>query len=100
MSENEVIEEIEQLDSNQRAWKIERYIDYTMLIYEDNLNFIPDAAVTSIILEETDFESYCKLREIIKKSTTLQIWNKINEAITIINDMILETPIEPDGFTN
>jgi hypothetical protein len=100
MKNNEVLEEIEQLDSQGVNWKIERWPDYTILMFNDDDELIPDPVIDSIILEETDFESYYKLRDIIKNSTTLQIWNKINLAASVLNEMLLSTTPESDNIKN
>lgn len=100
MNEIEVLEVIDQRDLDGINWRIERWPKYTLLSFYDNFNLIPNANISSIILEETDFEAYYKLRDIIKISTTLQIWNKINLAASVVEQMILEADPRREGFSN
>lgn len=89
---DEVLEVIKVVDKDEVGWIIERWTDYTVLIYNDAPWLVPDASVDTLVLEETDFESYCKLREIVRASTTYEIWNKINLAASMIERMIMEAP--------
>lgn len=100
MSKIEVLEEIDQKDLDGTTWRIERWPDYTMVVFNDYPNLIPNPNIDSIALDETDFESYCKLRKIIQNSSTLQIWNKINHIASVVQKMILESPTEQDSFNN